>query len=99
MKMSESPDFDGVPKRRKGSPIFGSSTLITSAPNSASCVVQNGPEMKLDRSRTRMPWSGLMVEVAWLIERKLAPTLLRKQATTERVEGRTPLMQPVSEGP
>lgn len=36
----------------------GGSTLITSAPRSPSSMVQNGPAMTLDRSRTLTPSSG-----------------------------------------
>ncbi len=39
----ESPLSVMVPNLRRGSPTLGSSILITSAPNSASCVAQNGP--------------------------------------------------------
>src|SRR5919202_6573212 len=56
---SESPQGVRVPKRRSASPMPGSSSLITSAPNSASCVEQNGPARKLDTSITLTPSSGL----------------------------------------
>ena len=47
-----------VPNLRKGSPTTGNSSLITSAPNSANCVVAKGPEMKVETSMTRTPSSG-----------------------------------------
>lgn len=47
-----------VPKVRIVSPLPGSSTLTTSAPNSPSTVAQNGPASTLDRSRTRTPSSA-----------------------------------------
>ena len=53
-----SPHSVALPKRRSGSPMRGSSTLITSAPNSASKVAQNGPAMKVAMSSTRTPSSG-----------------------------------------
>ena len=40
---SESPHSVIVPNRRVASPTPGSSTLITSAPNSPSCVAAKGP--------------------------------------------------------
>ena len=55
---SVSPQGWGEPNLRSGSPTPGSSHLITSAPNSASWVVQNGPAMKLEISMMRMPSSG-----------------------------------------
>ena len=55
---SESPLSVIVPKRRSGSPTWGSSTFNTSAPNSASWVEQKGPARKLETSRTRMSSSG-----------------------------------------
>ena len=48
-----------VPKVRIVSPLPGSSTLTTSAPNSPSTVAQNGPARTFDRSRTRTPSSAL----------------------------------------
>ena len=48
-----------VPKVRIVSPLPGSSTLTTSAPNSPSTVAQNGPASTLERSRTRTPSSAL----------------------------------------
>jgi len=55
---SVSPFGVTVPNLRKGSPITGNSSLITSAPNSASCVVAKGPEIKVETSITRTPSSG-----------------------------------------
>src|ERR1700741_2423810 len=56
---SESPHCVIVPNLRSASPTLGSSSLITSAPNSASCVAQNGPARKVDTSITRQPPSGV----------------------------------------
>src|SRR5262245_29682881 len=56
-----SPAFVIVPNVRRASPTLGSSILLTSAPNSPSCVAQNGPARKLDASITRIPCSGLIV--------------------------------------
>src|ERR1700679_1861801 len=44
-----------VPNRRVASPTPGSSTLMTSAPNSASCVAANGPARNDATSSTRQP--------------------------------------------
>src|SRR5215510_7340499 len=60
---SPSPLFVMVPNVRRASPTFGNSILMTSAPNSPSCVAQNGPARKLDASMTRTPCSGLMAEL------------------------------------
>src|SRR6266851_3532521 len=58
---------------RNGSPPSGFSTLMTTAPRSASNIPAYGPAMKLATSRTRMPCSApamgrltqeLLVEVA-----------------------------------
>src|SRR5438270_7797213 len=43
---------------RTMSPPAGFSTLITSAPRSASCIPQKGPAMKLPTSSTRTPSNG-----------------------------------------
>ena len=40
----------------------GGSTLMTSAPMSASSVPHSGPAMKFANSMTRMPASGLLIE-------------------------------------
>src|SRR4051812_17137257 len=45
------------PQARATSPV-GGSTLITSAPRSASSIVQNGPDSTWVRSTTRSPASG-----------------------------------------
>src|SRR5262245_49377862 len=58
---SESPLSVRVPNLRSASPTFGSSSLMTSAPNSASWVAQKGPARKLDASMMRMPCMGLTV--------------------------------------
>src|SRR5215813_14443217 len=58
---SESPLSVMVPNLRSASPTFGSSSLMTSAPNSASWVAQKGPARKLDTSMMRMPCRGLAV--------------------------------------
>src|SRR5215831_12769991 len=58
---SESPLSVMVPNLRSASPTFGSSILMTSAPNSASWVAQKGPARKLDTSMMRMPCRGLTV--------------------------------------
>ena len=47
--------FGTLPSTRARSPAFGFSILTTSAPRSARCSVQNGPERTLVRSRTRTP--------------------------------------------
>src|SRR5687767_4708732 len=47
------------PIARERSPS-GGSTLMTSAPRSASNIVQNGPAMTCDRSTTRTPSSGVV---------------------------------------
>src|ERR1044071_7523227 len=47
-----------VRQSRKGSPLRGSSILITSAPKSASCRLSMLPATSRDRSSTRMPESG-----------------------------------------
>ena len=49
-----------VPNLRSGQPTTGSSTLITSAPNSPSRVAQVGPAMKVAQSSTRLPASGFV---------------------------------------
>src|SRR5919197_5953000 len=49
---------NGGPQRRVSSPVPGASTLITSAPRSASCMVAKGPARMRDRSRTFRPSSG-----------------------------------------
>src|SRR3954452_6618481 len=46
------------PHVRIGSPEPGSSTLITSAPNSAKLVPAIGPAARVAASTTRNPWSG-----------------------------------------
>ena len=46
---------------RSGSPVFGFSILITSAPNPASCEAQNGPASSCPISNTFKPLSGLFV--------------------------------------
>ena len=51
------PSFIGVQCRIE-SPTPGSSTLITSAPKSASCVAASGPAIMLPASITRMPTRG-----------------------------------------
>jgi len=43
---------------RSGSPLPGSSTLMTSAPRSANSVAANGPATTVDMSRIRSPTSG-----------------------------------------
>jgi hypothetical protein len=43
---------------RTGSPLPGSSTLMTSAPKSASKLAPNAPENIVAMSRTRTPTSG-----------------------------------------
>src|ERR1017187_7563773 len=43
---------------RMKSPPTGSSTLMTSAPSSPSSPAQNGAEMRVPTSRTRIPWRG-----------------------------------------
>src|ERR1035441_2635243 len=43
---------------RMKSPPTGSSTLMTSPPSSPSSPAQNGAEMRVPTSRTRMPWRG-----------------------------------------
>src|SRR5438105_681006 len=53
----DSPSRKG-PLRRVRSPPSGFSTLTTSAPRSASCMVQKGAAMKLPTSTTRMPSSA-----------------------------------------
>src|ERR1044071_2840925 len=45
-------------QRRSGSPSPGGSTLITSAPKSASVLPQNGPAISVPSSRTLMPFRG-----------------------------------------
>src|SRR5215470_16916533 len=57
---SVSPHSVLVPRRRSESPVFGGSTLITSAPNSPRIVAQCGPAMNVPRSRTRIPFSALI---------------------------------------
>src|SRR5262245_14660345 len=52
-----------VPNVRRAWPTFGNSILMTSAPNSPSCVAQNGPARKLDASMTRTPCNGLIAEL------------------------------------
>src|SRR5690349_9228792 len=47
-----------VRQSRNGSPLRGSSILITSAPKSASCRLTMLPATSRDRSSTRMPSSG-----------------------------------------
>src|SRR3954471_7822049 len=46
------------PHSRSASPFGGASTLMTSAPKSASSVPTNGPAMSWPNSTTRRPWSG-----------------------------------------
>src|SRR3989442_9949922 len=53
-----SPLTNTVPERLAWSPVRGS-TLMTSAPMSASICVQNGPKIRRDRSNTHMPSRGL----------------------------------------
>ncbi len=53
----EWPSTNG-PMLRMKSPTPGSSTLITSAPRSASRVAANGAATRVPRSRTRTPASG-----------------------------------------
>src|SRR6476646_9840929 len=45
----------GPPNARPGSPLFGFSSLTTSAPSHASASVQDGPASNWVRSRIRMP--------------------------------------------
>src|SRR5207248_11095996 len=47
-----------APCCRSGSPVSGVSTLTTSAPISASIIVQNGPARMRVRSTTLIPESG-----------------------------------------
>src|SRR3954468_18988860 len=56
-KYQESPSLT-TPCCRKGSPAPGGSTLITSAPISASIIVQNGPARMRVRSTTLIPDNG-----------------------------------------
>ncbi len=56
-KPALSPSMNGAAFRVK-SPPFGFSTLMTSAPRSASSIPQNGPAMKFVSSRTRIPSSA-----------------------------------------
>src|SRR5215475_13734627 len=56
-KYHESPSTS-TPCRRTGSPSPGGSILITSAPMSASSMLQNGPARIRVRSTTRTPESG-----------------------------------------
>jgi hypothetical protein len=59
-KYHESPSLM-TPCPRSGSPTPGVSTLITSAPISASIIVQNGPARMRVRSTTRIPDSGTVI--------------------------------------
>src|SRR5918912_3030787 len=52
------PSLRCLPQTRMGSPLPGGSTLITSAPKSASSWPQNGPASKLPISTTRTPSRG-----------------------------------------
>ena len=49
--------------RRESSPPRGFSILITSAPRSASSMVQNGPAIIWVRSNTRIPSSAAGMDV------------------------------------
>jgi hypothetical protein len=62
---------------RSGSPLPGASTLITSAPNSASMREQNGPAISVPSSSTLMPASGPGLDVPVLIV--LAPDAWRRR--------------------
>ena len=55
---ADSPSMNGGPYRRVSSPPLGFSILITSAPISASSIVQNGPANIWLKSTTRIPASG-----------------------------------------
>ena len=52
------PPLNGGPQERVSSPAPGRSTLITSAPRSASSMVAYGPERIRVKSSTRIPASG-----------------------------------------
>ena len=49
--------------RRQRSPPLGGSTLITSAPKSASSIVHNGPGYMVLRSSIRTPFSGSSIQI------------------------------------
>jgi hypothetical protein len=55
---------------------------MTSAPNSASCVAQNGPARKLDTSMTRMPRNGSTAELEGGVDLSDIIELLRTMAAT-----------------
>ena len=55
---ADSPLMNGGPMRRESSPP-GFSTLTTSAPMSASSIVQNGPAITCVQSRMVTPSSGI----------------------------------------
>src|SRR6266542_5917585 len=62
-KLEDSPlSRKGAVCRTSSPPEAGFSTLTTSAPRSASCIVQKGPAMKLPTSTTRMPASGAAIK-------------------------------------
>src|SRR5690606_41324215 len=52
---------------RSGSPTFGGSILITSAPNSPSSLLAKGPAISWPISTTLRPCSGRLFSVCWLI--------------------------------
>ena len=52
---ADSVSMNGGPIRRVSSPPFGFSILMTSAPMSASSMLQNGPARICEQSRTRTP--------------------------------------------
>src|SRR6202521_475426 len=64
MNAEPSPSISGADWRTT-SPPSGCSTLMTSAPRSASCMAQNGAAIKFPTSTTRMPASGglLLIEL------------------------------------
>src|SRR6267143_2128128 len=71
-KLDDSPSRNG-PLARVWSPPSGFSILMTSAPRSASCRVQNGAAMKLPTSSTRIPDSAASAS-SNLRRRSILPT-------------------------
>src|SRR4051812_40152399 len=68
--------------RRASSPPSGFSTLMTSAPMSASCMAQNGPDKWPLRSITRSPASA--PAIAFLLGRFKCPPARRRLQTPHR---------------
>src|SRR5688572_33491379 len=69
---AEAPLILGPPKPRVSSPPGSFSTLITSAPKSASIIPAVGPAMICASSSTRMPASGPAPALLAPIEQRLA---------------------------